>query len=72
MSSSISGTETSTVVNFVENTPHVAVITENNDVHVIAVSSLRNIVNGTYPPSNLGEDVLRRIIEEWLQQVEKK
>lgn len=72
MSSSISETKTATVIDFTENTPHVSVIVESDDVHVLAVSSIRNIINGKYPPANLGDDVLRRIIEEWLQNLENK
>lgn len=71
MSKFISEAETGTIVNFIENTPHVSVIVESGDIHVMAVASLRKIINGEYPPSNLGDDVLRRIIEEWLQKLEK-
>lgn len=59
------------VVDLTDKTPHVALIDHKGDAHVIPVSALRGVANGTYPPSNLGDDVLRRIVEEWLSKVEK-
>ncbi|UIS24713.1 hypothetical protein S21ZY_151 [Pseudomonas phage ZY21] len=59
------------VVDLIEKTPHVSLIDHQGNAHVIPVSAIRGIANGTYPPSNLGDDVLRRIVEEWLNLVEQ-
>lgn len=56
-----------TVINLVESQPHVMIQTHDGDAHVVPVSTFREIAKGTYPSSNLGEPVLRRIIEEWLK-----
>ena len=51
----------------IENTPHVTLMDHHNNAHVIPVSALQEAVEGKHPVSNLGDDVLRRIVEEWLE-----
>ncbi|QOC58012.1 hypothetical protein phiK7B1_157 [Pseudomonas phage phiK7B1] len=48
------------------------VVDHQNNAHVIPMSAVRGVINGTYPPANLGDDVLRRIVEEWLELTAEK
>lgn len=60
------------VVDLIEKTPHLMVVDHQNNAHVIPMSAVRGVINGTYPPANLGDDVLRRIVEEWLELTAEK
>lgn len=60
------------VVDLIEKTPHVLVIDSQGNAHVIPMYAIRSVINGTNPPANLGDDVLRRIVEEWLELTAEK
>jgi hypothetical protein len=47
--------------------PHLCVAASDG-AHVIPVALVRSIVNGEKPSNILTEPVVRRIIEEWLEQ----
>jgi hypothetical protein len=48
--------------------PHLSV-TAHDGVHVLSCELLRSVIAGDKPSTILTEPVLRRIIEEWFQQV---
>jgi hypothetical protein len=48
--------------------PHLTIVADDG-VHVMPVALVREVITGEKPSSILTEPVVRRIIEEWLQQV---
>ena len=56
------------VVDIESKQPHL-VVHASDAAHVIPLSLLEDVAKGTKPSVILSEPVVRRIIEEWLQQV---
>lgn len=46
--------------------PHFTVNLPNGDVHVMPVLLVQRVAKGELPLETLGDDVVRRIIGEWL------
>ncbi|PBJ02089.1 hypothetical protein [Pseudomonas sp. ACN5] len=59
---------TADIHDIAEQRPHLTV-TADDGVHVLPCELVRSVVAGEKPSSVLTEPVVRRIIEEWLQQV---
>ncbi|WP_042956514.1 hypothetical protein [Pseudomonas brassicacearum] len=59
---------TATVHDIADQRPHLMVVASDG-AHVIPHALVRSIINGDKPSAILTEAVVRRIIEEWLQQV---
>lgn len=57
------------VISLNEQQPHIVLITQDGNPHVIPVSTLRGVANGLYPAANLGEDVLRKIVREFIDNL---
>ncbi|HKO40626.1 MAG TPA: hypothetical protein VJU85_05140 [Nitrososphaeraceae archaeon] len=61
----------SELIDLTDNQPALLIKTHDGNYHCVSFSSLRMIANGKYPPSNLGDDVLRMIIHEYVKIMEK-
>ena len=61
---------TATIHDIADQRPHLTVAASDG-VHVIPCELIRVVVEGKKPSAILTEPVVRRIIEEWLQQVSK-
>ncbi|MCA4961013.1 hypothetical protein [Pseudomonas sp. Y24-6] len=48
--------------------PHLTVVADDG-VHVLPCALVRSVIAGDKPSAILSEPVVRRVIEEWLQQV---
>jgi len=56
------------VINIADHKPHVCVVVENGDAHVLPVSLITDWANGNINPN---PDVLKSIILEWLSMIGK-
>ena len=59
---------TADIHDIAEQRPHLTV-TADDGVHVLPYGLVRSVIIGDKPSAILTEPVVRRIIEEWLQQV---
>lgn len=57
-----------TVHDIADQRPHLIVVASDG-THVIPHALVQSVIDGDKPSSILTEPVVRRIIEEWLQQV---
>ncbi|MEO8642633.1 hypothetical protein [Pseudomonas sp.] len=59
---------TADVHDIADQRPHLTVVAS-DAVHVLPCDLVRSVITGDKPSAILTEPVVRRIIEEWLQQV---
>lgn len=59
---------TADILNIADHRPHLMVVASDG-AHVIPHALVQSVIAGDKPSSILNEPVVRRIIEEWLQQV---
>lgn len=62
----------SEVIDISDQQPAIILRDHGGTYHVISFSTLRFIAKGKYPVSNLGDDVLRMIVQEYLTVMEKE
>lgn len=69
MSNSISAIKSAQIHDLSQRQPAVMIHDHLNNAHVVDVATLRGIANGRYPAANLGEDLLRAIVADYLSQI---